>query len=161
MQLKSLQDLFIHELQDLASAEQQIAEALPKMAKAAQNQELRTAFEDHLAETESQLEKVTAILRDLGAKPEGDKCVGIAGIIKEGEQCMKETEEPVRDAALIGAAQRVEHYEMAAYGTARAYAQQLGHNEAAQVLDQILDEEKATDEKLSKIARGINAEAEA
>lgn len=161
MNLKTMNDLLLHELQDIASAEQQLIEALPKMAKAAQNEELRGAIEEHLAETERQFERVTDLLTTLGGKKDAKtKCAGMAGIIKEGEMMLKEdADEMVRDAAIIGAAQRVEHYEMAAYGTARSYAEMLGNMQAAQVLEEILEEEKAADEKLSEIAKSVNAEA--
>lgn len=161
MNLKNMNDLLLHELQDLASAEQQLIEALPKMAKAAQNDELRGAIEDHLAETERQFERVTDLLTTLGGKKDSKvKCAGMAGIIKEGEAALKDdVDDSIRDAAIIGAAQRVEHYEMAGYGTARTYAEMLGNRQAAQVLEEILEEEKAADEKLSAIAKSVNAEA--
>lgn len=160
MKLTSLHDLLIHELQDLCSAEEQLTSALPKMAKAAKNEDLKAAIEEHLEVTQSQLERVTELLEQLESKPGRSKCAGMAGIIKEGSDVIAEKGiEPVKDAALISAAQRVEHYEMAGYGTARTLAQLLGLDDAAAVLEEILEEEKEADEKLSAIAEDVNAQA--
>ena len=159
---KNFNDLFIHELKDIASAEEQLVDALPRMVSAAKNPELKKAIRTHLTETESQLKRVIALLETLGEKPGGMKCAGMAGIVKEGEKVLQEGfEGPTLDAAIIGAAQRVEHYEMAAYGTARAYAEVLGNSDAVSVLEEILEEEENADEKLSEIAEGINSEANA
>jgi ferritin-like metal-binding protein YciE len=154
MELATLQDLFVHELQDLYSAENQITKALPKMAKAASSQELRMSFETHLKETEKQIERLEQIMKDLGEKPGGTVCKGMKGLIEEGDELMKErgADPDVIDAGLISAAQRVEHYEMAGYGTARTYANQLGNKKAAELLQQTLDEEGATDKKLTRLA---------
>ncbi|HEX6643660.1 MAG TPA: ferritin-like domain-containing protein [Gemmatimonadales bacterium] len=155
MSLDSLHDLFVEELKDLHSAERQIIRALPRMAKAAESPELRMAFERHLAETEKQLERLDRIFAELEKKGTGKKCVGMEGLIEEGKEMMQEEAEPaVMDAALIAAAQRVEHYEIAAYGCVRNYAQLLGYTQAAKLLQQTLDEEEATDKKLSELAEG-------
>jgi ferritin-like metal-binding protein YciE len=161
MALKSLQDLFIHELRDIYSAENQLTKALPKMAKAASTEELRNAFEMHLEETQNQIERLNQIFETLGVSSRGPKCKGMEGLIEEGNEMMKEKAEPmVSDAGLITSAQRVEHYEIAAYGGARTFAQMLGMNDVAQMLQQTLDEEKRTDEKLTAIAEGwINQSA--
>lgn len=161
MKLKSMRDLLIHELQDLHSAEAQLTDALPRMAKFARNPDLKAAIETHLEETKAQLDRVAGLLDTLEAKPgKAKQCIAMAGIIKEGEELMKEKgEDAILDAALIGAAQRVEHYEIAAYGTARAFAELIGETEAEEVLSEILDEESATDEKLSEIAENVNREA--
>jgi ferritin-like metal-binding protein YciE len=159
--LNSLQDLFVHELKDLYSAEQQILSALPKMAAATEHQELRTAFEDHERMTKDQVRRLDMIADDLGVDIKGHKCKGIEGIIKEGEELLKSKAEPnVLDAGLIGSAQRVEHYEIAGYGTARTFARRLGHDRAAELLQQTLDEEGRTDQRLSQIAESmINPDA--
>jgi ferritin-like metal-binding protein YciE len=153
MTMKTLEDLFVHELKDLYSAEKQLTEALPKMAKAASNPELKAAFDAHLKETEHQLERVHGLLQELGENPGRKKCTAMEGLIEEGAHIIKEKASPaVKDAALIAAAQRVEHYEISGYGTARAFAESLGHKQAAKVLDEILDEESATNEKLNTLA---------
>ena len=161
MKLESLHDLFVDELKDLYNAETQLTKALPKMAKAAASEELRTAFEDHLKETEHQVERLETIFKELEASPKGKKCKAMAGLIQEGSE-MIEADGPdaVKDAALIAAAQRVEHYEMAGYGTVRTYAQLLGFDEAANLLQETLDEEAAADEKLNELAKNINVEAQ-
>lgn len=161
MPLKSLQDLFIHELRDIYSAENQLTKALPKMAKAASTDDLRSAFEMHLEETQNHVTRLDQIFESLGVSSRGPKCKGMEGLIEEGSEMMKEKAEPmVSDAGLITAAQRVEHYEIAAYGGARTFAQMLGMNDAAQLLQQTLDEEKRADEKLTTIAEGwINQSA--
>jgi ferritin-like metal-binding protein YciE len=159
MKLNTLRDLCIHELQDLHSAETQLVDALPTMASAATSKELKTAISDHLKETKLQLQRVSALMEELGVKP-GKKCAAMAGILKEGADLLKEPASPaVRDAGIIASGQRVEHYEIAAYGTARAYAQQLGSEEAARMLETILEEEHAADDKLSEVAVSVNLAA--
>ncbi len=160
MKLKTLQDLFIHELKDLYSAETQLVKALPKMAKAATNEDLRAGFEEHLEQTKGHVERLKTIAEMCDATLTGHKCLAMEGLIKEGGELIHEdAEDSVRDAGLIGAAQRVEHYEIAAYGTARAFAKCLGYSEAAELLGETLEEEKATDEKLTELAESaINAE---
>jgi ferritin-like metal-binding protein YciE len=162
MGMESMQDLYLHELKDIHNAEKQILQALPKMAKAAQHQELRQAFEEHQRVTEEQVRRLETIFDDLGEKPGGKKCKGMEGLIEEGEEVLEEDADPdVRDAALIAAAQRVEHYEIAAYGTARTYARQLGFSKHAELLQQTLDEEGETDQRLTKLAEGrINRDAQ-
>jgi ferritin-like metal-binding protein YciE len=161
MKFESLQDLFVEELKDIYNAENQLTKALPKMAKAASSDELRTAFESHLEETKGQIDRLEQIFKSLDMPLRGKKCVAMQGLIEEGKELMQEDmSEPVLDAALIAAAQKVEHYEIAAYGTLRTYAQLLGLDEAAELLQATLDEESATDEKLTGIAQNINAEAE-
>lgn len=160
--LNNLQDLFVHELKDLYSAEQQILQALPKMARATEHTELRRAFEEHEQMTRDQVSRLDMIADDLGLDLRGHKCKGIEGIIKEGEDLLGSRADPdVMDAGLIGSAQRVEHYEMAGYGTARTFARRLGHDRAAQLLQQTLDEEGQTDQRLTSIAEGmVNRDAQ-
>jgi ferritin-like metal-binding protein YciE len=157
----TFRECYVEELRDLYDAENQILTALPKMAQAASHAELRKAFESHLRQTEGQVARLEKIFDALGEKPTGKKCVAMAGLIKEGDELIKEGLEPdVLDAALIGAAQKVEHYEMAGYGTARTWAKRLGEQEACQLLQQTLEEEAATDEKLTKLAEPrINKDA--
>jgi ferritin-like metal-binding protein YciE len=161
MPLTTLEELLTEELKDLYSAETQLTKALPKMAKAATNPQLRKAFEAHLKETEGHVQRLEKVCEQLDIKPHGKKCVGMEGLIEEGKELLAEESEPaVLDAGLIGAAQKVEHYEMSAYGTAIAHAEQLGQAQAASILQQTLNEEKAADEKLNQIAEGmVNAEA--
>lgn len=155
MALESLQDLLVHELRDLYSAENQLTHALPKMAKAASTPELQEAFQKHLDETNNQVQRLEQIFESMGVSSRGPKCKGMEGLIAEGDDLIKEKAEPdVADAALITAAQRVEHYEIAGYGGARTFAQMLGMNDVAQLLEQTLDEEKQADEKLTSIAEG-------
>lgn len=163
MSLETLQDLLVHELKDLYSAERQLIQALPKMAKAATSDELRTAFENHLAQTEEQVVRIETIMESFGESPKGQKCAGMEGLIEEGKNLLKEdADEDVMDAGIIAAAQKVEHYEIASYGTVVEYARVLGHTEALQLLEQTLEEEKTADELLSRIAEGgINALADA
>jgi ferritin-like metal-binding protein YciE len=160
--MESMQDLYLHELKDLYSAEKQILQALPKMASKANHNELRKAFEEHQATTEEQVRRLETIFDELGKKPGGKKCKGMEGLIEEGEELLEEDADPdVRDAALIGAAQRVEHYEIAGYGTARTYARQLGFDRQAELLQRTLEEEGETDERLTRLAEGrINREAQ-
>jgi ferritin-like metal-binding protein YciE len=162
MPLKNLQDLYVDELKDLYNAEQQILKALPKMAKAASSNELKNAFNEHLEQTREQVRRLDQIFEELGKAPRGKKCLGMQGIIEEGSEILKEKADPsVKDASLISAAQRVEHYEMAGYGTVRTFAQMLGYDDQAQVLQQTLNEEGDTDHKLTQLAENvINPEAE-
>lgn len=149
----SLAELFEHELRDLYDAEHRLTDALPKLAKKASHPSLKLAFESHLRETERHIERLQSIFEQLGVEPEREKCDAIVGLIKEGGHVLNaEGDANVLDAALIAAAQRTEHYEIAAYGTARAFARQLGNEYAAELLEQTLDEEKAADEKLTQIA---------
>jgi ferritin-like metal-binding protein YciE len=159
--LKSLEDFFIEELKDLYSAENQLIKALPKMAKAAESEDLRTAFEDHLEQTRTHAERIEQICNEMGIKPGGKKCVGMEGLIEEGKELLQEKVEPEPlEAGLIGAAQRVEHYEIAGYGTARAHAQQLGLTKVADILGQTLEEEKQANDKLTQLAENqINVQA--
>jgi ferritin-like metal-binding protein YciE len=153
MKLESLKELFLHELTDLYDAEKQLVKALPKMAQSASDARLRQAIEDHLDETEAQVERLEDIFERLQYKPKARTCKGMKGIVEEGSEMMKEKgDDAVIDAGLISAAQRVEHYEIAAYGTARAYAEMLGDEESAEALETTLDEEKATDERLNDLA---------
>jgi ferritin-like metal-binding protein YciE len=160
--MTTLHDLLVHELKDLYSAEKQITKALPKMIKAATSEDLQEALEAHLGETETQLERLDKIFAELDISSRGAKCAGMEGLIEEGKEVLEEDmEDDVRDAAIIAAAQRVEHYEMAGYGCARTFAQQLGHDKAATLLQETLDEEKAADQKLTEIAlQSVNEEAE-
>lgn len=161
MEMESLKDLMIDELKDLYSAENQILKALPKMIKKATSPDLKQGFEKHLKETQGHVERLEKIFRELDESPKGKKCKGMEGVIADGKELMEEDAEPeVMDAGLIGAAQHVEHYEMAGYGCVRTYAELLGLNNIAKVLQKTLDEEKATDEKLTELARNINVEAE-
>jgi ferritin-like metal-binding protein YciE len=157
----TLHDAFIDELRDAYDAEKQLTKALPKMAKAASSPELRAAFESHLEETRGQIQRLEEIFGTLDEKVRGKHCDGMEGIIEEGKSGMEEDfDETTMDAVLIASAQRVEHYEMAAYGTLVAWAQAMGHSDAAELLQQTLDEEKAADQKLSALAEGgINQEA--
>jgi ferritin-like metal-binding protein YciE len=163
MKLESLQQLFFEELQDLYSAEEQILKALPKMIEKTASMQLREGFNQHYQQTRRQVERLDRIFDQLpNAKRDGKKCKGMEGIIKEGEEIVKADGEPeVRDAGLIQAAQHVEHYEIAGYGTARTYAQLLGKQEWARLLQETLDEEKDTDRKLNQLAEQINVEARA
>jgi ferritin-like metal-binding protein YciE len=162
MKLKSLQDLYVSELKDLYSAENQLLKALPKMAKAASAPELKKAFATHLEETRGQVERLETIFEELEASPKGKKCKAMEGLVEEGSEMIEEDAEPaVKDAGLIAAAQKVEHYEMAGYGTVRTFAELLGYDKAAKLLQETLDEEAATDEKLTELANSvINVEAE-
>ena len=157
----TLHDAFLDELRDAYDAEKQVLKALPKMMKAASSPDLRAAFETHIEETREQVARLEQVFASLEEKVKGKHCDGVAGIIEEGKSVMEEEfDDTTMDACLIAAAQRVEHYEMAAYGTLVAWAQAMGHTEAVDLLQQTLDEEKATDEKLTEIAEsGINQEA--
>ncbi len=163
MELKSLHDLYLDQLRDLYSAETQLVKALPEMAKASSAVGLRSAFEQHLDQTRQHVERLQRIFSRLDARPEGKTCKGMQGLIAEGQETIKEkADKEVKDAALIAAAQRVEHYEMAGYGAVRSYAQMMGHTEDANLLQKTLDEEGAADKKLTQLAeQGINLKAQA
>jgi ferritin-like metal-binding protein YciE len=155
MKIDSLEDVLIHELNDLYSAEDQLVEALPLMAEAASSSELRNAFRQHLEETRDHRDRIQSIFGELGKRRTGVECEGMKALISEGEKIIKSRgDAAAKDAALIGAAQRVEHYEIAAYGTARTLAGELGLSEAENLLDQTLDEEAQADKLLTKIATG-------
>ena len=156
MKLETLKDLYILELKDLYSAEKQIIVALPKMAKAATNAKLAAGFKEHLEQTKEHAARLEKILTSHGQTTRGPKCLGMEGALKEGaEMIAEEADEEVRDAGLIGAAQRVEHYEMAGYGCARTYAELLGDKDGAKLLQTTLNEEADTDKKLSKLATSV------
>jgi len=149
-------DLLKEELQDLYDAENQIIQALPKMVDAASSEELKSAFEDHLEQTREQVKRLDRVFKSIGEKPQRKTCEGMQGLLKEGEKIIAEiAKSPVLDAAIIGAAQKVEHYEISAYGTARTMAEMLGQQDAAELLEETLEEEKATDETLTEIAESI------
>jgi ferritin-like metal-binding protein YciE len=159
--IKSLKELFVEELADLYSAENQLIKALPKMAKAATSTELKEAIEEHLEQTKVQANRLEEIFKDLGEKPRQHLCKAMKGLIEEGEEMVEETEKSsARDAAIIGSAQRIEHYEIAGYGTAKAHASLLGHSRIQEILDETLEEEKETDQNLNELAEGcINEDA--
>ena len=160
MSIEKLQDLFYHDLRDTLDAERQLTKALPKLAKAAESEELRAAFEEHLVVTEEQIARLETIFQSLDKAARGKHCAGMEGLITEGSDLIKEEDpSPTRDAALIGAAQKAEHYEIAAYGTMATYARLLGMEEAAELLETTLAEEKETDEKLTMLASELNLEA--
>jgi ferritin-like metal-binding protein YciE len=161
MQENALKELYIDELRDIYSAENQLTKALPKMAKAADSDELRQGFEEHLGQTKGHIQRLEQIFKALGEKPTGKKCKGMEGLIEEGSEMIEDEklENEARDAGLISAAQRVEHYEIAAYGCVRTYANLLGEEEAASLLAETLQEEKDTDQKLTSLAEEINVEA--
>ena len=157
---QGLKELYIDELKDLYNAENQLVKALPKMAKAASSDELREGFEEHLEQTRGHVQRLEQIFEALGEDPKGKKCAGMQGLVKEGSEVMEEDfEGALMDAALIGAAQRVEHYEIAAYGTASEFAKILGESEHVSLLEETLQEEKETDEKLTTLAKDINQQA--
>jgi ferritin-like metal-binding protein YciE len=160
--LKTLDDLLEHQLKDLYSAEKQLIEALPKMAKTTEDTKLRQAFETHLEETKGQKARLEQVCEILGISPGRMKCKAMEGLVEEGEEAIDEEATPeVKDASLIAAAQRIEHYEIAGYGTAAHYAERLGHTEAAKLLRQTLEEEQKTDTLLNKLAKNyINEKAE-
>jgi len=163
MKIQSLHDLYVEELKDLYSAENQLVKALPKMAKAANSESLKAGFQEHLEVTKQHVERLDQIFDKLGKSPRGKKCVAMEGLIEEGSEIIshkKEMDPSVLDAALIGAAQKVEHYEIAGYGTVRTFAKLLGEDEAAELLQETLNEEAETDEKLTALAETeINIEA--
>ena len=162
MKIETLRDLYVEQLQDLYSAETQLVAALPKMAKAASHAQLKSAFQEHLAQTQQQVQRLEQIFQQMGVKPGGTTCKGMQGLIAEGEEMIKSKGDPnAIDAGLIAAAQRVEHYEIAGYGCVRTYAAQLGDNQGATLLQQTLDEEGMTDKLLTQLAESmINIEAE-
>jgi ferritin-like metal-binding protein YciE len=160
MKLESLKELFVEELKDLYSAENQILKALPKMIKKASSSELKRGFEEHLEQTEEHVERLEKIFQQLDENPKGKKCKGMEGIITDGAELMEEDAEPdVMDAGLIAAAQRVEHYEIAGYGCVHTYARLLGHSNLVQLLESTLNEEKEADAKLTSLAESVNIEA--
>ncbi len=162
MKLENLQQLFLKELRDLYDAEKQITDALPKMIEAAKYPELKTALRKHLDVTKQQISRLDRIFETLGEDPTGETCKGMKGVIKEGEEIVSQGGDPSTvDAGIISAAQRVEHYEMAGYGTVRTYAELLGQQEVAKLLQETLDEEREADETLTEIARSVNLEAKA
>jgi ferritin-like metal-binding protein YciE len=161
MSIGTLEDVFLHELKDVLDAEKQILKALPKMAKAAESPDLRAAFEEHKSVTERQVERLETIFQSLGKAARGKHCHGMEGLLKEGQELLaKEEPSPALDAAMIATAQKVEHYEIATYGTLATYAKLLEMDEAKNLLGQTLDEEKQTDEKLTALASEINLVAE-
>jgi ferritin-like metal-binding protein YciE len=161
--LSSLDDLLVHELQDIYNAEAQILKALPKMVKTATDPELKSAFEEHRRQTEGQVVRLDQVFKLLGLPAKGRKCEGMAGLLEEGKKTMEQDAEPaVLDAAMIAAAQKVEHYEIAAYGCVCTYAEMLGYDQVHELLGQNLDEEETTDQRLTALAESvINPEAEA
>ncbi len=157
---QGLKELYVDELKDLYSAENQLVKALPKMAKAASSDELRQGFEKHLEQTRGHVQRLEKIFQALGESPKGKTCKGMQGLIEEGSEATEEDYEgSVMDAALIGAAQRVEHYEIAGYGTVRSMAETLGEDDQVSLLEETLEEEKETDEKLTELAEQINTQA--
>lgn len=162
MKITSLHDLLVEELRDLYSAENQLVKALPKLAKTAFSPDLSTAFQNHLKETQGQVLRLEKVFQHLEAKPRGKKCKAMEGLIEEGKEIMQEDmDESLMDAALIGAAQKVEHYEIAGYGTARTFAEILGYDNVVTLLQETLDEEAAADKLLTDIAENANYEAAA
>jgi ferritin-like metal-binding protein YciE len=162
IKLDNLQQLFLKELRDLYDAEKQITDALPKMIDAAHHSELKSALEDHLHVTKQQISRLDRVFQMLQEKPTGETCKGMKGLLKEGDELASAEGDPSTiDAAIITAAQRVEHYEMAGYGTVRTYAELLGQRQIAELLQQTLDEEKTADETLSDIASNVNVESKA
>jgi ferritin-like metal-binding protein YciE len=161
MKENALKELYVEELRDIYNAETQLTKALPKMAKASTSDELRSGFEEHLEQTKGHVKRLEQIFQGLGEKPTGKKCKGMEGLIEEGSEMIEEEEleDEARDAGLISAAQRVEHYEIAAYGCVRTYANLLGESNAAELLEETLEEEKETDQKLTQLAEKINLEA--
>jgi ferritin-like metal-binding protein YciE len=155
--LESLHDLYLEQLRDLYNAEQQLIDALPKMAKAASSEDLKAAFEDHFGKTRQHAQRIETIFEQMGAKAQGRKCKAMVGLVEEGGEVIKEDmSDDVKDAALIAAAQRVEHYEIAGYGCVRAYATTLGDDDAANLLGETLEEEKEADQTLNRLAEEFN-----
>lgn len=154
--IQSLEGLMVEEMRDLMDAEKQLARALPKMAKAAESEELRAGFEAHRHQTEEQIDRLSQAFEAVGEKPKAKKCTGMRGLIEEGEEMMGEVPQgPVRDALLISSAQKAEHYEISSYGTLRTFANRLGHDRVARLFEATLEEEKATDKKLTQLAEGM------
>jgi ferritin-like metal-binding protein YciE len=161
MPINSLRELYVQQLRDLYDAENQLVRALPKMAEASNSDDLRQGFEEHLEQTKDHVQRLEMIFEELGEKAKGEKCKGMEGLVKEGSEVLDEDmQEDVKDAAIIAAAQRVEHYEISGYGTVRTFANLLGEGEAVSLLQKTLDEEKETDAKLTQLAESINVEAE-
>lgn len=162
MKIKTLQDALVHDLQDLYSAEVQLTKALPKMAKAASHQELTAAFQEHLEQTKGHVERLEKVLKQLGASTRGEKCKAMEGLIEEGKSTLElDAEDQVRDALIISVAQKVEHYEIAGYGTARTFAKLLGEDKITSILQDTLEEEGEADKKLTKLAESVvNRDAE-
>jgi len=159
--IANLHDVYVEQLKDLYSAETQLIKALPKMAKAATNPDLAEGFKEHLEQTKEHAARLEKIFKELDEKPTGKKCKAMAGLVEEGSETIKEDASPAaKDAALIAAAQRVEHYEIAGYGSVKTFAHLLGEEDAAKLLEQTLQEEKDTDAKLTEAAESINVEAE-
>lgn len=159
--LKSLRDLYVEQLQDLHSAEEQLVKALPAMAKAANDQTLKSAFEEHLQQTKTHVERIERICKELDVSPKGETCKAMKGLIAEGKEMLSMSAEPaVKDAGLIAAAQRVEHYEIAGYGCVRTYAEILGDSASMNILQETLDEEGDTDQQLTEIASSLNLAAD-
>ena len=161
VELNSLKDLFVNQIEDLYDAENRLTKALPKMAQAANSSQLRNAIEQHLTETQGHVSRLETIFRELGVQPKRETCEAMKGLVAEGEEVIGAKGDPeVKDAAIIAAAQRVEHYEMAGYGTARTFAQRLGLTQAGNLLQQTLNEEAAADKKLTTIAESsVNVQA--
>lgn len=160
MKLKSLQDALLTEIKDLYSAEHQLAEALPKMAKKATNAQLKAGFETHLAETKQQITRLEKVFEVMGETPESQTCKAMKGLVAEGEEIMSEdADSEVMDALLIAAAQKIEHYEIATYGTVCTWAEQLGLTDAKELLGQTLNEEETTDKKLTTLSKSLNKKA--
>lgn len=160
MPVRTFEDLFVDELKDLYDAEHQLTKALPKMAKAATSPNLKSAFENHLKQTEGHVKRLEQVFEGLGKKPARKTCAAMKGLVEEGSQVIEEDmEADIKDAALIGAAQRVEHYEMAGYGTVRTFAHLLGHHNLEAILQMTLDEEGETNRKLTSLASNINVKA--
>jgi ferritin-like metal-binding protein YciE len=160
MSVETAQEMFIEELKDLYSAEKQIVRALPKMAKAVESEEMRAGIEEHLEQTKEHAQRLERVFEILGKRAGGKTCKGMQGLIEEGSEHISEIEKgPVRDAALIGALQRVEHYEIAAYGTVATFAEAMGQEEIQELLGETLQEEKDTDAKLTEVSHGVNSEA--
>ena len=162
MNVENLQQLFVEQLRDLYDGEQQITEALPKLIEKASNPQLKSALQEHLEITNRQIERLDEIFEQLDEDADGETCKGMKGVIKEGDDLVGKADDPaVRDASIITSAQRVEHYEIAGYGTVKTYARQLGKQDFARVLEEILNEEKEADQKLTQLAESINIEAKA
>ncbi|WP_034388025.1 ferritin-like domain-containing protein [Deinococcus sp. YIM 77859] len=160
MQMQDLQDLYVHKLQDIYSAEQQALQLMQQSVGMVQSPELRQGIEMHIQQTEQQIQRLEQIFQKLGQQPGGEECEGMKGLVQEAQKLMQQDASPeVLEAGMIACQQAVEHYEIAGYGTARTYAQLLGDQEAVQLLEQTLEEEKMTDEKLTQIAQQINVEA--
>lgn len=161
MKVNNLKELYLHQLRDIYDAETQLTKALPEMAKNASHEDVRSAFEEHLEVTRNQIERLDQIFRSMNEGSKRTTCVGMKGLIEEGREMLKKVEDPdALDAGLLASAQKVEHYEISAYGTARTYAELLGEDEAAQLLQETLDEEEETDRRLTELAlEGINREA--